>query len=299
MNVAVNPGTYVVAVSGGVDSVVLLELLRQQPDLALIVAHYDHGIRPDSADDAQFVQAVAEKYGLPFASERIELGPGASESTARDARYSFLRRVSRQYSDAPIITAHHQDDLLETAILNLLRGTGRRGLTSLRSTSQLLRPLLDYPKSALMDYALKHKLSWREDTTNHDERYTRNYVRNRLLVRFDPDARQRLLTLIADLTKLNDELDTELETFLSLGASDKTIDRRWFCSLPHDLAKEVLMTWLRASGFRAFDRSTIERLTVRMKVGAPGKRLGVVDGYYLLLDGHEAELFISDRGMIE
>jgi tRNA(Ile)-lysidine synthetase-like protein len=297
MNVIVNPGMYIVAVSGGVDSVVLLDILRRQTDLQLVIAHYDHGIRPDSATDAEFVATIAKNLHLPFVTERVELGPGASENSARDARYSFLRRVSSAYNNAPIITAHHQDDLIETAIMNLLRGTGRRGLTSLRSTEQLQRPLLGEPKKTLIEYAIQHKLSWREDTTNHDERYKRNYVRNRLLVRFDSDARQRMLALITDLSRQNDELDAALESLLQDGTTVDTIDRRWFCGLPHEVAKEALMTWLRARGFRDYDRSAIERLTVGLKVRPSGKRLGITVGYFLLLSKHEAKFFISDKGI--
>jgi tRNA(Ile)-lysidine synthase len=129
MDISVEPGRYVIAVSGGVDSVALLHALTKRPALDMIVAHFDHGIRPESAQDAAFVRTLAESYGLPFVTDRVELGPDASEASARQARYSFLRTLQRQYDATSIITAHHQDDLLETAIINLLRGTGRRGLT--------------------------------------------------------------------------------------------------------------------------------------------------------------------------
>src|SRR5689334_5856697 len=115
MDVSLSPGSYVVAVSGGVDSMTLLDLLRQQPHLKLVVAHFDHGIRPDSYVDRQLIQDVTKRHNVPFVFDTASLGSGASEATARQARYNFLRRVHNATGAKAIVTAHHQDDLLETA----------------------------------------------------------------------------------------------------------------------------------------------------------------------------------------
>jgi tRNA(Ile)-lysidine synthase len=277
MRLELQPERYVVAVSGGVDSVALLDLLARMPGMDLAVAHFDHGIRADSAEDALFVATLAKKFDLPFFTERVALGSDASEATARKARYDFLFRVREQQSAAAIITAHHQDDLLETAIHNLIRGTGRRGLTSLRSTTAVQRPLLSYTKAEILAYALQQKLSWREDTTNHDQRYTRNYIRHRLLVRFDNDARQKLLSLIHGLTKLNDEIDSLLQPDLELS-------RREFTKLPHDVAREYLAAWLRLHGLNQYDRKSLERLTVLLKTRRPGAQLDVFAGHAIYID---------------
>src|SRR4051794_19867846 len=118
------PGSYVVAVSGGVDSMALLHYLQTRPGIKLTVAHFDHGIRDDSPEDRKLAQEVAKSYKLPFVYHEGRLGGEASEATARAARYDFLNKVRRSSQAQAIITAHHQDDLLETAILNMLRGTG-------------------------------------------------------------------------------------------------------------------------------------------------------------------------------
>src|SRR5688572_27728765 len=133
MKINVAPGKYIVAVSGGVDSMVLLHLLSQHSQSELIVAHFDHGIRPDSAEDRKLVEKTAKKYGLEFVYREGELGPGASEAEAREARYGFLQIIKVKHNAKAIVTAHHQDDMLETAIINMLRGTGRKGLSSLVS----------------------------------------------------------------------------------------------------------------------------------------------------------------------
>ena len=147
MKLNIKPGTYIIAVSGGIDSVVLLDILSQIHDSRFIVAHYDHGIRVDSGEDRMFVASLAEKYGLPFYSEEGKLGASASEALARDKRYAFLRKIMGQTNADAIITAHHEDDALETMILNYMRGTGRRGMGVLRSNNEIVRPLLSVSKA--------------------------------------------------------------------------------------------------------------------------------------------------------
>jgi len=166
--------TYVVAVSGGVDSIVLLDMMVRSKDASIVVAHFDHGIRDDSHEDADFVAAVAESYGLVFETRREELGANAGEALARARRYLFLREIAKKY-DAELVTAHHADDMVETVAINLLRGTGWRGLAVLDSGD--LRPLIKTQKKDILAYALQHNLEWREDSTNHSNRYLRNRVR--------------------------------------------------------------------------------------------------------------------------
>lgn len=265
------PGKCVVAVSGGVDSIVLLDVLSQQTGLELVVAHFDHGIRPDSARDRKFVQKTAKNYGLPFVYEEGRLGPATGEAAARQARYDFLRRVQQDNGARAIITAHHQDDLLETAIINLIRGTGRKGLTALRDRPGLRRPLLNVPKSKLVAYAGEQGLEWREDPTNQDPGYLRNYVRHKLLPRFEKSDRARLLGLVTKLTVTNRELDTVLQELLGRQAKENHIDRQAFNQLPHAVAREVMAAWLRNHDAAGFDSKTLERLVVAAKTAKAGK----------------------------
>lgn len=157
-NIDLKPGKYVLAVSGGVDSVALLDLLAKKAELELIVAHFDHGIRPNSKRDCDFVAILADRYGLEFYSVQGELGIGASEETARKARYDFLRKIKNKVNAKAIITAHHQDDVIETAVINIIRGTTARGLGSLKSTKEIARPLLKYTKKEIIGYAKENNL---------------------------------------------------------------------------------------------------------------------------------------------
>jgi len=255
------------AVSGGVDSMVLLDILRRQPQLELVVAHYDHGIRPDSGQDRRLVQKYAEQHNLVFEYEQGSLGFNTSEATARDKRYGFLRRVQQKHHADAIITAHHQDDLLETGILNMLRGTGRKGLSSLTSHPGMIRPLLKSTKQEIYDYAKEHSVNWREDTTNTDERYLRNYIRRQIMPRLDHE-RQKMLDLLESTNELNQNIDQILES--EVKKSD-VLPRQWFIMLPYNVSCEVMATWLRQNNINDFDRPLIERLTVVAKTKIAGK----------------------------
>lgn len=305
MEVELAPGSYVIAVSGGVDSVVLLDLLAKQYEslvtsrqssvetsdmrletrdrVRLIVAHFDHGIRPDSADDRRLVQQLAKTYGLPFVYGEGRLGAAASEAAARQARYAFLHQTRRSAGARAVITAHHQDDVLETAIINLLRGTGRRGLSALASRPDVVRPLLHQTKQQLLEYAQKQQLNWHEDSTNQDTRYLRNHVRRQLLPRFDSIEKQQLLGLIQQVAATNRLLDTQLVNYLHLQPAARQLDRRRFIQLPHAVAREVMAGWLRHQGIVGFDRRMLERLVVAAKTGRSGSRVDIMHGHWLLI----------------
>jgi len=286
---------YVIAVSGGVDSVALLHILHGTPGVQLIVAHYDHGIREDSADDRKLVEKLAKLYDVAFTYDEGHLGAGASEATAREARYAFLRQVKDASGATAIVTAHHEDDVFETAIINLLRGTGRKGLSSLGSTEELYRPLLQTPKKNLVAYAKNHHLQWREDSTNANDDYLRNYVRHNILSKFDEDARKRLRELIESTRETNVQIDQLLAEQLYLQPDFNVLDRHWFIMLPHAVAREIIAAWLRGRGITDFDKSTLERIVVAAKMYAPGKQVDVSGKYVILVRRDDLALVSRDR----
>lgn len=271
---SVPKGTYIVAVSGGVDSVVLLDLLSKT-DSTLVVAHYDHGIRHNSAEDAAFVRQLAGRYSLSYEEEQGNLGADASEDTARQARYGFLQKITKQYQADGVITAHHQDDVIETSIMNILRGTGRHGLSSLKSRQGMLRPLLDYPKSELITYAQTNNISWHEDQTNTDTKYLRNKVRLEIIPKMSESVRTEWLQILSNAARINEKLDSELQGALRRGLhkGEPVLNRYWFTMLQHNVAKEILITILRQIGAQDVDKKTVERLTVQIKVLPHGKTI--------------------------
>lgn len=273
-------GRYVIAVSGGVDSMVLLDILRQRPELKLTVAHFDHGIRRDTDQDRRLIQDVARRHGLPFVYDHGSLGPGASEATARKARYEFLHRVRAQAGADGIITAHHLDDAVETAVHNLLRGTGRKGMSSLHNeTLGVYRPMLHLSKQHLINYARKNDVHWREDSTNNDLRYKRNHIRHKLL----PNLRQRspkdydkLVRLIKRNVELNRAIDEQLTHLLHVQPKASSLDRHLFIMLPHDMSSELVAHWLRVCGAGQFNKRHIAKLVRGLKVGQQGS-IHVID----------------------
>src|SRR5947209_1713416 len=180
------PGEAIVAVSGGADSVALLDLLNgivTELRLSLVVAHVDHGISSDSRMVGRSVRALAEKYGLPFELAELQLGADSSETRARRARYGWLREVQRRRGSKYIVTAHHQDDQVETIVLRALRGSAAAGLAGIaaRRRGGLVRPLLPFTHAELVSYAAERGLPVYDDPANRDARHVRSWVRTTLL----------------------------------------------------------------------------------------------------------------------
>lgn len=295
MNITMQPGRYVLAVSGGVDSMVLLDILASSPQVQLTVAHYDHGIRSDSAEDRRLVQQIAKQHNLPFVYDEGHLGRSTSEATARRARYEFLHAVCRQTRARAIITAHHEDDALETAILHMVRGTGRKGMSSLGSNGGVVRPLLRVSKEELIEYAKDNNLQWHEDSTNQDTAYKRNYVRHTIITKLTAEQRKKMLAYIAKLQTLNETIDREIIHQLHTQPSNSTIDRRYFNRLPHAVALEVLASWLRFADARDFDAKGLHRMVVLAKTKAKGSTIDVNYKYVIEVGQHDLALKLRDR----
>jgi tRNA(Ile)-lysidine synthase len=291
IQVIIPKGRYVVAVSGGVDSVVLLDVLAKDRGLNLIVAHFNHGIRQDSDKDENLSKQIAQKYGLVFESTKGNLGKDVSEAKAREARYHFLKAVKHKYNADAIITAHHQDDLIETSMINILRGTNRRGLTALKTRNHIIRPLLLYPKSALITYAKEHKLIWHEDSTNKDKKYLRNQVRIDVVAKMTSQQRVKWLKILDSNEKRNKQIDDLLEILLKRGLHKgrMIINRKWFATLPHSISKEIIAFLVHKVGVRDIDKKTIERLATQIKTLPAGKTIQAT-GFEVKLTKRSARL---------
>lgn len=257
---------WIVAVSGGVDSMVLLDLLQRHADRRLIVAHVDHGLRPDSRADMEFVRQIARQRRLRFETTRLNLRGRTDEATARAQRYDWLEKLRVRYHATAIVTAHHQDDVLETMIMNVRRGTGWRGVASLRSGGTILRPLLTKTKAEIIEYALRHQLQWREDSSNDDPRYTRNAVRHGIMPRLSADQRQALADIYHRQCAVRDELEQELALVHTAARSDNGLLRYYIIMLDHATALELLQHHL---GTR-LERPHAERLLVFARSARPG-----------------------------
>lgn len=231
--------TLIVAVSGGVDSMVLLTLLADTP-YRVIAAHYDHALRPESAQEGPMVQAYAKHLGVTYTASRWAK-PDPAEAAARKARYAWLSQVAAAYHTPYLVVAHHGNDQLESVLLQLARSGNVMKMTGLHAQRQLgklqvLRPLLNTDKAALYAYAKAHQVPYAEDVTNADVHYARNRVRHLIvpqLQQVNPQVvahTQKFTTQLAGLIAL---AAPRLTALLEAALVDDTLD--W-----HKVAQEPL-----------------------------------------------------------
>lgn len=212
----------VLAVSGGVDSMVLLDLvIKTHPKENIVVAHFDHMLRGKQSDqDRIFVADYCLHEGIECVTERIPVGEYAQkeksslEAAARRLRYQFLERIRLRHDAKYILTAHHADDQLETIILNLAKWAKSQWLSGISKISKhLFRPLLHFTKAEIESYALHTTLSHREDASNTDTRYERNKIRHQItpvLLELNPKIHRSIEHLVAYMQ----EVDAYLESVI-------------------------------------------------------------------------------------
>lgn len=262
---------YIVAVSGGVDSVCLLHIMHAA-GCNIVVAHVNHGIRPDSDADEAFVKALAKHYKLPFESTRLRLGKRTSEDTARTKRYNFLFELAKKHH-AKLAIAHHKEDVVESVAINLQRGTGWRGLAVMNHQA-ITRPLLELTKPQLYDYAVKHRLEWVEDETNATDAYQRNRVRKAIHTSVGHGQRDHLMALRWKQLTLRRAIERELDRL----AERHKGSRYFLTQIDTPLAIELLAAMVRAHGVPAPTRPRLERAVHAAKTAKPGSSVQVGDG---------------------
>jgi tRNA(Ile)-lysidine synthase len=188
-----HPGdSVVIACSGGSDSVGLVHVLcglRDQWNFNLVIAHYNHKLRPEAEQDQQFVGKLAAKFSVPFVSESGDVRAYAREKklnveeAGRDLRYRFLQKTAREHDSCKIATGHTMTDQAETVLMRILRGTGGHGLGGIRPKTEkgVVRPLILVTRSEVFKYLEKNKIEYRVDESNFDTRFLRNQIRHRLI----------------------------------------------------------------------------------------------------------------------
>ncbi|HET8985001.1 MAG TPA: tRNA lysidine(34) synthetase TilS, partial [Trueperaceae bacterium] len=205
---------FLVAVSGGADSVAAVSLLHEA-GVPLVVAHLDHGLRDQSGEDAAFVAALAAELGVEWLTDRVDVGRVASgrgwniEDAARRVRYDFLHRAAVSRGCDAIVVAHTRDDQAETFLLQALRGSAYpSGMPARRG--MVIRPLLDVPGAALLQHLVSLGRAWREDASNLDVGRSRAWLRHEvmpLLAERFPQVAARLARTAAGLGEAKTALD--------------------------------------------------------------------------------------------
>jgi tRNA(Ile)-lysidine synthase len=276
-------GPALVAVSGGPDSVALLDLLFQSRDLHgqdLVVAHVDHGIHPDSGRVAQQVEALAGSYSLPFHVGSLDLDRSAGETKARTERYAWLKALRLTLGAKIIYTAHHADDQVETVLMRALAGSGPAGLAGIATAhNHLVRPLLPFSRAELAQHLAEMGLTAWLDPANADRRHLRSWLRGDVL----PALRRRLPDVDAKLLRTSrqaardraawdalldvmPELDLRVETAgisvaaVSLGGYDSP------------LAHALILAMARRAGCQ-LGPARLSRIARLLQVGTSGTRV--------------------------
>lgn len=278
-------GRAVVAVSGGVDSVVLLEVLFQVSTalgFELTVAHVHHGLRPEADGDEEFVRQLALERQMRFRSSRIAVADVASQSgesvemAGHRLRHAFLASVALEVAAPLVVLAHHADDQAELVLLRLLRGAGGEGIGGMRPLDRspsddrvrLFRPFLEVKKKEIIDFARQQGLEWREDVSNGNREFLRNRVRNELLPSLERDFQPGIrgtLARSAAIAAAESELTTKLgREWL------KAPGRRLFEGLHVAVQRAVIRQQAWALGVDA-DFESVERLRLTITpVSVPG-----------------------------
>lgn len=253
------PAPLIVGVSGGADSVALLHALNTLNLMPLHVATLNHGLRGQaSADDAEYVRALCDSWGVAITVGHAALDPHAPalEARARHARYAFFAQVAQEHGATVVAVAHHADDQAETVLLRLIRGTGLHGLSAMQMRAPLpdapdltlIRPMLNITRAQIIDYCTQHGITARHDASNDDTRHARNYIRHEVLPRLTTLNPQvtHALTRLAESAALDEDYlheslihltqpHTQADTFRL------TITRGVFVSLHPALRRRWLM----------------------------------------------------------
>ena len=276
------PGPCCIALSGGLDSTVLLGALAEPAAgrAPLRAIHVDHALHPDSARWSAHCRTLAERWGVPCEVVRVDARPAPGESpeaAARAARYAAL--AARLGPGEVLLTAHHGDDQLETVLLQWLRGGGLRAVAGMRAVMPfaagwLARPLLGHTRDELHDWAVACGLDWLEDPSNADPRLDRNYLRLAVLpaLRARWPAAARTIGRVA--AQAAEALDLEAErvgTDLAEVAEGETLALARLAPLPPDRQRLVLRAWLRSLGLVPPARATLESLRHDMLVADAGR----------------------------
>lgn len=246
--------TVIAAVSGGADSVFLLHMLLKSP-AKIIVAHVNHLLRKEAVGDQHFVEKLAKAHGVKVETLKVDVANLAQknkqglEETGRKVRYDFFAKLAKKHHAALIITAHNADDNLETRLLNLTRGAQLQGLIGMDMLSQigkkkLFRPILNIDKKEILAYLKLKKIPYRNDATNDDRKYSRNFIRHEiipLLKKLNPNLTKTSAKNSQNLREIDEFLESEASKWLTENKLDKGFNAKNFKNLKTALQKAIII----------------------------------------------------------
>jgi len=276
------------ACSGGRDSVFLTEILHAAGFSALTLLHLDHGLRPESAADAEWVQRFGVKHKMPVVVERIDVADLAKqnglglEESGRNARYDFFTRTARRLGCSRVLLAHHADDQVETFLFRLLRGTGANGLRGMavRSerrygdfTLEVLRPILHIWRAEIDRFVSHYEMDFSEDSSNAHPRWSRNRIRHELMPHLEQVMQRPVRSQIAHAVELLRAEAAFVEAAeLALGPMPMQLDVAAMRALPLALQRRRIHRWLSMHGIPEISFDLVESVLGLLTNRQPAKR---------------------------
>tara|TARA_B100001123_G_scaffold272495_1_gene303210 strand:+ start:23295 stop:24662 length:1368 start_codon:yes stop_codon:yes gene_type:complete len=298
----------IVAVSGGLDSLVLLHLLRFTPGLPklnLIIAHFDHNMRPESSSDSSWVCGLAKAWDIPF-RQGIAESSLASESEARTARYKFLEAEYQSLGARWIVTGHHADDQAETVLFRIARGTGIYGLKGIPEQRDpgILRPLLPFTRFSIESYAKSVGIRPLLDSSNENSDFARNVIRNEILPHLEAEVAPGIRTSLLRLARIAQKEENAWHSVITkilkdfvLESSDTRIvvDRNLWLEYDSEVQARLLRALLACLEIR-IDESGTSSAVEFTRVGDSGKEHWIT-GFFRLSRAFDHLIFeiTSDR----
>jgi tRNA(Ile)-lysidine synthase len=268
-------GRYLIGVSGGRDSVAFMHWLHQRGYRKLIVCHLNHQLRGRASDaDARFVKNLAAKYDADLEMGSVSVRALAAkqkisiETAAREARYHFFGQVTKRRRGNAIFLAHHADDLVETFLINLFRGSGAAGLGAIREVSKrrigdvdltIARPLLGVWRREIDNYVRQHRLKFREDASNKDLAPLRNRIRRRIIPYLEKNLGRNICQSIWRAAMIAAEEEDWIEDQLP-DATNADLSVAKLRDLPVALQRREILKWLRARKITNVGFDVVERV---------------------------------------
>ena len=242
----------VVGVSGGPDSMALLHLMtrvKKVIDVEVICAHVNHNVRPESAEEAVFVEKFCKDNDIVFESMIIEdYGDDNFHNEARSIRYNYFSKLVKDYNAKYLLTAHHADDLIETILMRIVRGSTLRGYSGFSKIVPMegytiLRPLIEMTKEDILEYNLKNNIEYRLDGSNVKDKYTRNRYRKYIVPEFkkeDPNVHTKFYKFSKTLLEYNAYVDKQVEQVIPKVYPQNILDVNEFLKLDKIIAMRVI-----------------------------------------------------------
>lgn len=239
----------VVGVSAGPDSMALLDILKKTTDKLIVCAHINHNVRKESIEEEKYLQTYCQKNNIIFECYKIETYKTNNfENEARTKRYDFYEKVLKKYHSHTLFLAHHGDDLIETILMKIVRGSNIEGYAGIKSHSylknyQIIRPLLNHTKEELLEYNRISHIDYFIDSSNEDITYTRNRFRHTILPNLkkeDPDVHLKFLAYSKTLQEYHNYILTIVKEKISYIYKDNVLDLTSF-RLEHPLIQKNII----------------------------------------------------------